>query len=61
LIFVPKAYGETFISSDHFLVLVGSIGTGFISVGRIFWGFIADRLPLRVRMSNKIDNLFASW
>ncbi|CAB4011201.1 oxalate:formate antiporter-like isoform X1 [Paramuricea clavata] len=43
-----KAYGETFISNDYFLTLVGSIGTGFISVGRIFWGFIADRLPLRL-------------
>ena len=45
-----KAYGETFISDDHFLALVGSIGTGFISVGRISWGFIVDRLPLRVSL-----------
>jgi MFS family permease len=51
--FVVKAYGETILSNDHFLALVGSIGTGCISVGRIFWGFVADRLPLRVSLNNK--------
>ncbi|XP_028401684.1 uncharacterized protein LOC114524718 isoform X3 [Dendronephthya gigantea] len=43
-----KAYGVTFISNDHFLALVGSVGTGFISVGRISWGVVADRLPLKI-------------
>ncbi|CAB4039649.1 slc16a-5, partial, partial [Paramuricea clavata] len=42
-----KAYGETFIADDHFLALVGSISTAFISVGRMFWGMIADRLPIK--------------
>ncbi|CAB3999900.1 oxalate:formate antiporter-like isoform X1 [Paramuricea clavata] len=45
-----KAYGETFIPDDRFLALVGSISMVFASVGRILWGIIADRLPIRTTL-----------
>ncbi|XP_077981870.1 apicoplast pyruvate carrier 1-like isoform X2 [Glandiceps talaboti] len=45
-----KDFGEGFIDDDHFLALVGSFASVGNSVGRIFWGHIADRFSFRVAM-----------
>ncbi|XP_076447514.1 apicoplast pyruvate carrier 1-like [Babylonia areolata] len=43
-----KAYGETFISDDHFLALVASISSVCNAVGRPLWGLLSDRIGLRM-------------
>lgn len=45
-----KAYGQTFISDDRFLALVGAIAAIFNSCGRIIWGFLVDRSSYRTCM-----------
>ncbi|XP_005105928.2 oxalate:formate antiporter [Aplysia californica] len=45
-----KAYGQTFISDDTFLALVGAFAAIFNGLGRIFWGIIADKISFRVSM-----------
>ncbi|KAH9498550.1 hypothetical protein Btru_007039 [Bulinus truncatus] len=45
-----KAYGQTFISDDSFLALVGAFAAVFNALGRIMWGSIADRFSFRVAM-----------
>ncbi|KAK0059761.1 oxalate:formate antiporter-like isoform X1, partial [Biomphalaria pfeifferi] len=45
-----KAYGQTFISDDSFLALVGAFAAVFNAFGRIMWGSIADRWSFRVAM-----------
>ncbi|CAG5135272.1 unnamed protein product [Candidula unifasciata] len=43
-----KAYGQTFISDDTFMALVGSFAAVFNAGGRIVWGTIADKFSFRV-------------
>uniref|UniRef100_A0A0B7A8L4 Major facilitator superfamily (MFS) profile domain-containing protein n=1 Tax=Arion vulgaris TaxID=1028688 RepID=A0A0B7A8L4_9EUPU len=43
-----KAYGQTFISDDTFMGVVGSFAALFNAFGRIMWGSIADRFSFRV-------------
>ncbi|BFZ00819.1 hypothetical protein BsWGS_03857 [Bradybaena similaris] len=43
-----KAYGQTFISDDTFMALVGSFAALFNAGGRIIWGTIADKFSFRV-------------
>ncbi|XP_028401611.1 uncharacterized protein LOC114524659 [Dendronephthya gigantea] len=45
-----KAYGQTFISNDRFLAIVGSFASVFNGLGRIFWGYLADRISFRRTM-----------
>ncbi|KAH9515447.1 hypothetical protein Btru_014469 [Bulinus truncatus] len=45
-----KAYGQTFISDDSFLALVGAFAAVFNALGRIMWGSIADRFSFRLAM-----------
>jgi len=37
-----KAFGQTFISDDHFLSVVGAFAAVFNSGGRVFWGHMCD-------------------
>ncbi|BFZ00816.1 hypothetical protein BsWGS_03855 [Bradybaena similaris] len=43
-----KAYGQTFISDDSFMALVGSFASVFNAGGRVFWGVLADKFSFRV-------------
>ena len=43
-----KAFGQTFIEDDKFLAVVGSVSSIFNSTGRLFWGFLCDKLPAKV-------------
>lgn len=45
-----KTYGQTFISDDRFLAIVGSFASIFNGFGRIFWGYLADRISFRRTM-----------
>ncbi|XP_059159553.1 oxalate:formate antiporter-like [Physella acuta] len=45
-----KAYGQTFISDDSFLALVGAFAAVFNASGRIVWGVIADKFSFRVAL-----------
>jgi MFS family permease len=47
---IYKTYGQTFIEDDQFLALVGSIAAIFNSGGRIIWGFIIDRISVKICM-----------
>ncbi|GAB6028338.1 hypothetical protein CHUAL_002511 [Chamberlinius hualienensis] len=42
-----KIYGQTFISDDLFLAVIGSIGAVFNASGRIGWGFMVDRFSYK--------------
>nr|KAG5692654.1 hypothetical protein BaRGS_022654 [Batillaria attramentaria] len=42
------AYGQTFITDDHFLTLVASFSSIFNALGRPFWGLIGDRVGYRI-------------
>eukprot|EP00096_Caligus_rogercresseyi_P009046 TRINITY_DN3001_c0_g1_i1.p1 TRINITY_DN3001_c0_g1~~TRINITY_DN3001_c0_g1_i1.p1 ORF type:complete len:504 (-),score=64.37 TRINITY_DN3001_c0_g1_i1:149-1660(-) len=46
-----KTFGLTFIYDDHFLSLVGTINSLFNCTGRLFYGFLMDRLTYKVAMS----------
>ncbi|XP_067670578.1 L-lactate transporter-like [Haliotis asinina] len=43
-----KKYGQTFISDDHFLAIVGSVSSVFNAGGSIFWGFMMDRFSFKI-------------
>lgn len=43
-----KTYGQTFISDDHFLALVGSISSIFNSIFRPIWGIIMDKYGFQI-------------
>ncbi|XP_059159550.1 oxalate:formate antiporter-like [Physella acuta] len=45
-----KAYGQTFISDDSFLALVGAFAALFNAGGRIIWGILADKFSVRVAL-----------
>jgi hypothetical protein len=43
-----KAYGQSFITNDQFLAIVGSVSSIFNTLGRMFWGGFADKTSFRV-------------
>jgi hypothetical protein len=43
-----KTFGQTFIKNDRFLSIVGSVSSFFNALGRLFWGFLVDKLPYKV-------------
>lgn len=43
-----KAYGQTFISDDRFLALIGSISSIFNCLGRPLWGAVMDRFGFQI-------------
>lgn len=43
-----KAFGLTFIGDDEFLAILGSVSSIFNSTGRLFWGYLVDKLPFKV-------------
>ncbi|XP_052784635.1 L-lactate transporter-like isoform X2 [Mya arenaria] len=43
-----KAYGQTFISDDHFLAWIGSLSSIFNCLFRPVWGFVMDRYGFQV-------------
>ncbi|CAF0966203.1 unnamed protein product [Brachionus calyciflorus] len=43
-----KTFGLTFIENDKFLATVGSVCSIFNSTGRLFWGYLVDKLPFKV-------------
>ena len=45
-----KTFGETYITNDRFLTTVGSVASIFNASGRIFWGFLSDKLPFKINM-----------
>ncbi|XP_033118248.1 uncharacterized MFS-type transporter YhjX-like [Anneissia japonica] len=45
-----KAFGQTFISDDHFLTYVGSFSAICNALGRIFWGQLADTFSYKTAM-----------
>ncbi|XP_072035067.1 uncharacterized protein [Amphiura filiformis] len=45
-----KAFGQTFISDDTFLALVGAFGAIGNAGGRIFWGILADMFSYKTAM-----------
>ena len=58
-----KAYGQTFISDDHFLAFVGAFAAVFNAGGRIFWGHLCDNFGYRACMmiiTAAIASLYAS-
>ncbi len=42
-----KAYGQVFITDDHFLAVVGAFAAIFNSSGRVFWGHMCDKFGYR--------------
>ena len=36
-----KEYGQTKLTNDSFLTLIGSLGAIFNGIGRVFWGIIS--------------------
>ena len=42
-----KAYGQTYISDDHFLSVVGAVAAVFNAGGRVFWGNLSDAYGYR--------------
>jgi len=45
-----KAYGQTYISDDHFLSVVGAVAAVFNAGGRVFWGNLSDAYGYRTCM-----------
>lgn len=45
-----KFFGIAFIENDHFLTAIGSVAAIFNAVGRIFWGFIADKFSYKLAL-----------
>ncbi|CAG0921233.1 unnamed protein product [Notodromas monacha] len=45
-----KTFGQGFIDDDWFLSIIGSIGSVFNSVGRMFWGWTADKTCYKTTM-----------
>ncbi|XP_072035072.1 apicoplast pyruvate carrier 1-like isoform X2 [Amphiura filiformis] len=45
-----KAFGQTFISDDNFLALVGAFSAVGNAGGRIFWGILADMFSYKTAM-----------
>lgn len=45
-----KAYGQTFITDDHFLAIVGAVAAIFNATGRIFWGHLCDAFGYKTCM-----------
>jgi hypothetical protein len=43
-----KAYGQTFITDDHFLTSISVLGTITTIPGRLLWGFILDKVRFKV-------------
>ena len=42
-----KAYGQTYISDDHLLSVVGAVAAVFNAGGRVFWGKLSDAYGYR--------------
>jgi len=42
-----KTYGLTFIHDDQYLAIIGSVSSIFNACGRLFWGFVIDRVPFK--------------
>lgn len=42
-----KSFGQEFINNDHYLAVVGSISAIFNCLGRIVWGWIADKVSYK--------------
>ena len=42
-----KAYGQVFITDDHFLAVVGAFAAIFNAGGRVFWGHMCDKFGYR--------------
>ncbi|XP_070538018.1 apicoplast pyruvate carrier 1-like [Ptychodera flava] len=45
-----KAFGQTFIADDLFLALVGSFSSVCNALGRVMWGYFADRFSYKKTM-----------
>lgn len=45
-----KSFGQTFITDDHFLAVIGSLAAIFNAGGRIAWGYLMDKTSFRVAM-----------
>ena len=43
-----KTFGQTFISDDSFLSIVGSVSSAFNATGRLLWGYLVDKIPYKV-------------
>lgn len=52
-----KAYGKEYISDDQYLTAVATTSSAFNCLGRIIWGFIADRFSFKCPM----NILFLFW
>lgn len=46
-----QAFGQTFITDDYFLAMVGSLAAVCNGAGRIMWGALADRYCFKVGTS----------
>lgn len=46
-----QAFGQTFITDDYFLAVVGSLAAVCNGAGRIMWGALADRYCFKVGTS----------
>ena len=43
-----KTFGQTFINDDKFFATISSVSSVFNALGRIFWGYLIDKLPYKV-------------
>lgn len=43
-----KSFGQTFITDDHFLAVIGSLAAIFNAGGRVVWGYLMDKTSFRV-------------
>lgn len=43
-----KTFGQTFISDDKFLSLVGSFAALLNAIGTFFWGFLIEKFPFKI-------------
>jgi MFS family permease len=43
-----KAFGQTFITNDNFLSIIGSVSSLFNAFGRLLWGYLVDKLPFKI-------------
>ncbi|CAG0896722.1 unnamed protein product [Darwinula stevensoni] len=56
-----KPFGQTFISNDRYLSVVGAIAALFNSFGRIFWGKLMDDTSYKLAMTMVTGLLMAEF
>ena len=56
-----KAYGQVFITDDHFLAVVGAFAAIFNAFGRVFWGHMCDKFVSFTVFLSNIIHIKTHW